>query len=192
MNENEEQHIMDDYLPAACEDLTPQEDLFCYTMANTRSRSKAMQAAGLFTDVHSVTARSSACSRLISETRIKDGIERHKRALQERLLEAVDISREAIVNELLAVAFGDVRGNVRIYDGCMELLPSDLVDPRDSATISELQTSRSPDGSYSCKIKRADKVKALEVLSEIMGMKEVKEHAGGRQAMPIVINFTDA
>ena len=86
-------------------------------------------------------------------------------AMQERD-KRVEISQDKILLELSRIAFGDLRGVVAWNGRAIELKDSDSLSEDDAATVSEVAET----AAGALKIKRYDKVKALELIMRHKGM----------------------
>lgn len=111
---------------------------------------------------------------LLNKTHIAEAI---KRAMQERN-QRVEISQDRILEELSRIAFGDLRDAVTWGPAGVNLKESaDLTDEQ-AAAIAEVGETVTKDGG-STRIKRHDKVKALELLMRHKGMLNDKLNIGG-------------
>lgn len=77
------------------------------------------------------------------------------------------------VNELRRVAFGDLRKSVKWGPDGVTLVDSSELSDDDAAAISEVGETKSENGG-SLKIKRHDKLKALELLGRHLGFYDDK------------------
>lgn len=85
-----------------------------------------------------------------------------------------EISQDRILEELASIAFGDLRDVVTWGASGIKLKNSDELTPEQAAAISEVSESVT-----STKVKRHDKVKALELLMRHKGMLNDKLNIGG-------------
>lgn len=104
-------------------------------------------------------------SELLGKTRVAEAIQK---ALARRAAK-VEVTQERVVEELARVAFGDLRGVSTWGPDGVSLKPSDELTDEQSAAISEVVETVTKDGG-SVRIKRHDKVKALELLGRHLGM----------------------
>ena len=92
---------------------------------------------------------------------------------QQKRAESMDITKDRIVEELAKIAFGDVREIVNWTQGAVMLIPSKEITDKAAAAISEVSN-----GAFGIKIKRHDKVRALDSLAKLLGFdKESGEEA---------------
>lgn len=91
----------------------------------------------------------------------------------------VEISQDKILEELANIAFGDLRDVVEWSDKGVQLKDSKELTPEQSAAISEVSETITASGG-SVKVKRHDKVKAIELLMRHKGMLNDKLELGGR------------
>lgn len=92
--------------------------------------------------------------------------------LRKKAAEANGVTVERVVAELVKVAFGDPRRLMEWGPDGVRLLPSEVIDEADAASVAEVSETRTKDGG-SLKLKRHDKVKALELLGKHVGAFEV-------------------
>ena len=134
-------------------------------------------------------------SRLLSSANVQKEI---KEALAKRT-ERVEITQDMVLRELARVAFADLRSIYR-PDGSM-MSVSELSDDA-AASVAGVESTEIADGSgdsktvagYIRKVKRWDKVKALELLGRHLGMYTDRVALSGDVSIPplIQIAFVDA
>lgn len=113
-------------------------------------------------------------TRLMSNTVIGEAI---RAAIGERN-KRTDISADRILDELANIAFGDVRDAVTWDDSGIRLKNSAELTPEQAAAICEVAETVTKDGG-SKRLKRHDKVKALELLMRHKGMLNDKLNVSG-------------
>ena len=102
---------------------------------------------------------------LLTVPRVADAIHKRKQERSER----VQITADEVVRELRRIAFSDPREVMEWGPGGVKLKPScDLTDDA-AASLAELTESTTLNGG-SLKIKKHDKVKALELLGRHLGL----------------------
>ena len=107
--------------------------------------------------------------RLLKDVEINGLIQKE----QQKRAETLDITKDRIVEELAKIAFGDVREIVNWTQGAVMLIPSKEITDKAAAAISEVSK-----GAFGIKIKRHDKVRALDSLTKLLGFdKESGEEA---------------
>ena len=102
-----------------------------------------------------------------------------------------EISQDRVLEELSRIAFGDLRDAVVWGPGGVALLDSALLTDEQAAAISEVGETVTKEGG-SVRIKRHDKVKALELLMRHMGMLNDKLDVDAKGNLTIkVVSFKD-
>ena len=144
--------------------LTPKQEAFATGLASGMSQSaayrKAYPKARLWRDnsvyKHSseMAAHPKVCARVAELGSIAAA--------------ANEITVERVVRELAKVAFGDTRKLMKWGPDGVLLTDSDTIDEADAASVSEVSETKSKDGG-SIKLKKHDKVKALELLGKHVG-----------------------
>lgn len=86
-----------------------------------------------------------------------------------KTFEGLDISRERILRELARIAFGDPRKVMEWGPSGVNLIDSETLTDDEAAQVSEVSQSVTKDGG-TIRMKRFDKVKALELLGRHTGM----------------------
>lgn len=109
-------------------------------------------------------------ARMLSNAVIRNEIQKAIEARNQR----TEISQDRILEELACIAFGDLRDVVTWGANGVKLKNSDELTPEQAAAISEVSESVN-----STKVKRHDKVKALELLMRHKGMLNDKLNIGG-------------
>lgn len=95
----------------------------------------------------------------------------HKR--EERVL----ISQDMVINELANIAFGDLRQVIAWGPDGVKAVESESLSGREAALVAEVAQS-SASGGGSLRLKRYDKLKALELLMRHLGMlRESAQHS---------------
>ena len=111
---------------------------------------------------------------LLNKTHVAEAI---KKAMQERN-QRVEISQDRILEELARIAFGDLRDAVTWGKEGVKLKESAELTEDQAAAISEVGETVTKEGG-STRIKRHDKVKALELLMRHKGMLNDKLNING-------------
>lgn len=111
---------------------------------------------------------------LLNKTHVAEAI---KRAMQERN-QRVEISQDRILEELARIAFGDLRDAVTWGKEGVKLKESAELTEDQAAAISEVSETSTKEGG-STRIKRHDKVKAIELLMRHKGMLNDKLNLSG-------------
>ena len=111
---------------------------------------------------------------LLNKTHVAEAI---RKAMQERN-QRVEISQDRILEELSRIAFGDLRDAVTWGPSGVSLKDSTVLTDEQAAAIAEVGETVTKDGG-STRIKRHDKVKALELLMRHKGMLNDKLNING-------------
>jgi phage terminase small subunit len=119
-------------------------------------------------------------AKLVVKSCIQDALQG---ALEKRS-SRVEVTQDRVVKELARIAFIDLR---RIFawgpDG-VRLRPSDELTDDEAAVVAEVTETRSETGG-SLKVKRFDKLKALELLGKHLGMFSDKLELTGKNGAPL-------
>lgn len=132
-------------------------------------------------------------AKLHSRPRVQEAIVEAMAKREER----TEISQDRVLRELAAVAFSDPR---QMYDEHGAMLSVDKMSDRAAASLAGIETEEIAVGAGEKrqaigmlrKVKRWDKVKALELLGKHLAMwKDVHQHTGpnGAPLQPPVFNF---
>ena len=111
---------------------------------------------------------------LLNKNHVAEAIQK---AMQERN-QRVEISQDRILEELSRIAFGDLRDAVTWGPRGVSLKDSAVLTDEQAAAIAEVGETVTKDGG-STRIKRHDKVKALELLMRHKGMLNDKLNLNG-------------
>ena len=111
---------------------------------------------------------------MLNKTHVAEAI---RKAMEERN-QRVEISQDRILEELANIAFGDLRDLATWDDKGVKLKASSELTDEQAAAISEIAETVTKDGGNR-KIKRHDKVKALELLMRHKGMLNDKLNLSG-------------
>jgi phage terminase small subunit len=144
--------------------LTPMQEVFATGLAAGLSQSEAYRRAyprSLAWKDESVWQKAST---LAADVKVRARVDE----LMKSAAAANGVTVERIVSELVKVAFGDLRQVMTWGPSGMALRDSEALDEKDAATVAEVSQTVSKDGG-SLKVKRHDKVKALELLGRHVG-----------------------
>ncbi len=103
--------------------------------------------------------------RLLKHVEIKKVFQKH----MERRAERTEITQDKVLKELAIVAFGDLRNAVSWGPRGVVLKDSQSLTQEEAGAIAEVSETTTKDGG-SQRIKRYDKVKALELIGRHLGM----------------------
>lgn len=121
----------------------------------------------------------------LKKPEIQDAIQQAQCHREKRTL----VTQDRVVAELAKIAFGDARDVMRWGPGGVVLVPSDILTDDQAASVAEVSESTTKDGG-SIKLKRHDKVKALELLGRHLGMWNDKLDISGK--LERIGSMTDA
>ena len=145
----------------ACEKLTPKQKLFVKEYLLDLNATAAALRAGY---AKRKNIAQIAC-RLLKRKPVAEAVEKDLAARAAR----VEINQDSVVRELAKIAFGDLRQAAAWGPDGLVLKPSDQLTEEQAACIREVSERRTKDGGE-VKIKRHDKVKALELLGRHLGL----------------------
>ena len=101
-------------------------------------------------------------------------------AAQQEQSARTQVTADRVIAELARIALLDPR---RLYDwgpGGVSVKPSDTLDEDDARAVGEVSQTITKDGGGTIRVKPADKVAALKLLGQHLGMfTEKVEHSGG-------------
>jgi phage terminase small subunit len=122
--------------------------------------------------------------RLMDRPEIADAIEKRT----EKLAKKAGVTAERVIEELAAIGFADIR---ELYDADGNLLPINQLGDRVAATLSgiEVEVTRGGKGrtpSEVLKVRRYDKVRALELLGRHLKLFAEQHEHGGIGGGPIL------
>ena len=154
--------------------LTAKQEKFCLFFHECGNASEAYRHAYSVKNMKSETVNRKA-KELLDNGKITARL--HE--LMAPALERAEVTAERIISELANIAFGDLRDVVEWSEtGGVKLKNSDTLTPEQAAAISEVAETTTKDGG-SKRIKRHDKVKALELLMRHKGMLNDKLNING-------------
>jgi phage terminase small subunit len=164
--------------------LSPKQERFVSEYLIDLNATQAAIRAG-----YAAGSASVAGARLLANVRVKAEIERRAQAISRRL----EITQERVLRELAAIAMSDPR---RLYHADGRLKPPSEWDDETAAAISaveveELYAGRGEDRvaiGHVRKVKRFDKVRALELLGRHLRLFEERQ-AGAVAVFNIQINL---
>lgn len=165
--------------------ITDKQQRFCSEYLVDLNATQAAIRAG-----YSPKTAHSQGERLLRNAEVKQAIQAAQLARQQR----TEITQDRIVAELAKVAFGDPRDLMEWGPGGVKLKPSTDLTADQAAQVSEVSETITAAGG-SLKLKKHDKVKALELLGRHVGMFVDKvEHKGegGGPLTVIIKKFSDA
>jgi len=131
---------------------------------------------------YSPKAATQVASRLLTYAKVQEAV---ASATKTRALGA-QITRERVLQELARVAFGDPRKVMTWGPNGVDLINSETLTDDEAAQVAEVSQTVTQHGG-SIKLKRFDKVKALELLGRHLGMFEEREDEGDE----VVIEWGD-
>lgn len=157
--------------------LTPKQQLFVAEYLKDLNATASYKRAGY---KGKGNAAESAASRLLSDVKVKRAIQEAMDKRQGR----IEVTQDRIVAELAKIAFGDQRAVMKWGADGVELLESELLTDDHAAMVAEVSQTVSATGG-SLKLKTHDKVGALKLLGEHLGMFKQKMELTGKNGGPI-------
>lgn len=119
-------------------------------------------------------------SRLLMNADIQQAIEERQKVLQQR----TEITQESVILELAKIAFGDQRRVMSWGPDGIKLRPSNALTDDEAAVVAEVTETVTANGG-SLKIKTHDKVAALKLLGEHLGLFKQKVELTGKDGGPV-------
>lgn len=156
--------------------LTPKQEAFCLHFHEFGNASDAYRHA-----YNAQNMKPETVNRKAKELLDNGKITARLKELYAPALEKAEVTSERIVTELARIAFGSARDVMEWGPNGVILKKSDDLTDDQAAGIAEVSESTTKDGG-SLKLKRHDKVKALELLGRHLGMftdKVKSEISGG-------------
>ena len=162
-------------LGAAMKKLTPQQSRFVDEYLVDLNAKQAAIRAG-----YSQKTAEMQASRLLRNVKVQEVVAKRMRDRQAR----TEITQDRVLAELAKIAFGDQRALMTWGPGGVKLVDSSTLTPEQSAMVSEVSESVTAAGG-SLKLKTHDKVAALKLLGEHLGMFEQKVKISGDVALTL-------
>jgi phage terminase small subunit len=123
--------------------------------------------------------KKNTASSWLKRPEVKAELDRRRAVLEQH----TNVKPEMIMDELARIAFGDLRKVASWKSNKLTVTDSDKLTTDDAAMISEI----SEDANGSIKLKRNDKLKALELLGKQLGMfKTIAVLEGGEKPIKVV------
>lgn len=148
---------------------TPSQKVFVQEYLVDLNATRAAKSAG-----YSEKSASEQGSRLLGNIKIQKAIQR---AMQQRA-ERTQVTQDRVVTELARIAFGDLSEVMSWSSSGLSLKDSAELTADQLASIAEISETSS-EKSQSMRIKRHDKVRALEILARHLGMLNDKLNISG-------------
>jgi phage terminase small subunit len=142
------------------ENLTPKQQIFIEHYLRTLNATQSAIAAGYSKKTARQIGQENLTKPVIKEE-IDKALERRKKKIQ--------VKADDILQELVKIGFADVKGTATWTASGIKLKDSDDVEDSVSAAIQEVQESVGPHGT-AVKIKMHDKIRALKLLGDHIGM----------------------
>ena len=155
--------------------MTPKQTAFVAEYLVDLNATQAAIRAG-----YSAKTADQQASRLLANVKVAAAVKAGQAARAER----TGVSQDAIVRELQRIAFGDLRGTMSWGPKGVRLKESKRLKADDAAAVAEVSETTTLNGG-SLKIKRHDKVKALELLGRHVGMFVDKHELTGKDGAPL-------
>lgn len=151
--------------------LTPRQIKFCELYVQTGNATQSYLEAG-YKVKDQVTAQANSSRMLLN-----DMVRAHIEKIQESLSLSIRITTEKLMEELAKIAFSNLNNIVAIVDGELVLKETDDLNQLDGLSASKAESGPKfggKNGNSSSKtttfsIKRADRLKALDMLAKMIG-----------------------
>lgn len=144
------------------DDLSPKQEMFCREYLIDLNATQAAIRAGY--------SKQTAYS-IGSENLKKPEVQRRISSLQAERAKRVDVTQDMVLAELFKIAFANVKEYLSISeDGRTLFIEWDEVESDKTAAISEVTTVMLPGGGWKSKIKMHDKMEALKLIGQHLGM----------------------
>lgn len=131
------------------------------------------------------TAKEQA-ARLLSHVNVQAAIQKKMTQRGKR----TEVTADRVILELARIAFGDLRGVAEWGDKGLTLKNSANLSDDDAAAISEVAETTTKDGG-TLRVKRHDKVKALELLARHLGLLDPKDKASDSIGAGVITALKD-
>lgn len=131
-----------------------------------------------------------AAMRMGSENLAKPAIAAAIEVRQKVLREKAEITADMVIRELAKIAFGDQRRLMSWGPGGVKLRASADLSDEEAAAVAEVSETTTLNGG-SLKIKAHDKVGALKLLGEHLGLFKQKVEVSGKDGAPIAHTHTN-
>lgn len=155
--------------------LTDRQEQFCQLYTVYWNATRAAKEAG-----YSEHTAMEQGYQLLQKPSVKKRIDE----LSEHALKEVGISRQRILLELSRIAFGSMHDLASWNESGVRFKPSDELSPDDASCVAEVSETVTESGG-SLKIKRFDKVKALELLGRYQKLFADRVEHSGPDGKPI-------
>ena len=153
--------------------LTPAQMRFCELYVSTNNATQAYMECGFKCTKKTTAAVES--SKLLRKPNITLYVEQ----LREKEKDRNNITTERVIDELVMTAFGSMNDIVKINEkGQVKIKRDADLKALDGISYTETRGEKSDTDSFS--FKRADKVKALDMLCKLLGLYEKRDSESGR------------
>ena len=164
-------------------DLNPKQKKFIEFYVRDQNATEAAKQAG-----YSEKTAYAQGSALLKHPEIKSEIDRRLAISQTQLQNATQVTKEKLIAELMPIIFGDI-GDVANWDKeTLELIPKDEIGKELRKAIQSISATRTP-GQFGTKkqvaIKMHDKLKAIELVSKLLGFIVQKNEHTGKDGEPL-------
>lgn len=154
--------------------LTPKQQRFVDEYLVDLNASAAARRAGYKGDPNTIGPR------MLANVGIQAAIAERQKTLRER----VEITQEMVIAELAKIAFGDQRKVMSWGPTGIKLRPSTELSADEAAAVAEVSETVTASGG-TMKLKTHDKVGALKLLGEHLGMFKQKVELTGKDGGPV-------
>lgn len=155
--------------------LTPKQQRFVHEYLVDLNATQAAIRAG-----YSQKTANEQAARLLANVSVQAAIQAAMKSRQER----TELTQDMVVKELARIAFGDPRKVMSWGPGGVKLRDSETLAGEDAAIVAEVSESVTAAGG-TLKLKTHDKVGALKLLGEHLGMFKQRVELTGKDGGPI-------
>jgi len=155
--------------------LTPKQQRFVDEYLIDLNATQAAIRAG-----YSAKTANEQAARLLAKASVQAAIAERQQALREK----TEVTQEMVIRELAKIAFGDQRRVMAWGPDGVKLRPSTELTPDEAAAVAEVSETVTAAGG-TLKLKTHDKVGALKLLGEHLGMFKQKVELTGKDGGPV-------
>jgi phage terminase small subunit len=164
--------------------LTPKQLKFCDLYHQTGNATRSYIEAGY--EIKNEKVAEASASRLLLNVKVREYLE----GLQKAASAKINVTTEKIMQEAAKIAFADLNEIVEVIDGTLVLKEAQDLNQLDGVSATKSVSESSSSGkngesssssvSNSFSIKRADRLKALDMLARMIGSYERRESDNSR------------
>lgn len=154
-------------------DLTPKQDIFCREYLVDLNATQAAIRAGYSKET---------AQQMGSENLSKPVIQRRISSYMRERISRIDITQEMVIRELCKIAFANIKEFLHLDEnGNTRFIDFDEVDSDKATAISEVTVMYTQTGNKKTKLKMHDKMEALKLIGQHLGMFKIGIDANVKQ-----------